>query len=65
MPDNLAELTTRLGQLVSEILKETDPVRYDELADEIWQVLGERERLIKQNPDTISPPSDPPGGKVA
>ena len=37
MPDNLAELTARPGQLVSEIMKETDPVRYDELAGEIWQ----------------------------
>jgi hypothetical protein len=61
MPDNLAELTARLEQLVSEIMKETDPVRYDELAGEIWQVLGERERLVRQNPAS----SDPPGGKVA
>jgi hypothetical protein len=26
-------------------MKETDPVKYDELSAEIWRVLGERERL--------------------
>lgn len=50
MPDNLTELTARLERLVSEIMKESDPVRYDVLGDEIWQILGERERLLKQNP---------------
>ncbi len=50
MPDNPTELTARLERLVSEIMKETDPVRYDALGDEIWQILGERERLMRQNP---------------
>lgn len=65
VPDNLAQLTARLEQLVSEIMNETDPVRYGELGDEIWQVLGERERLVKQNPQTVMPCVDPPAGKIA
>jgi hypothetical protein len=65
VPDNLEQLTARLGQLVSEIMKETDPVRYDELGDEIWTVLRERERLMKQNPQSVTSCGDPPTGKIA
>ena len=65
MPDNLEQLTARLGQLVSEIMKETDPVRYDELGDEIWTVLREREHLMKQNPQSVTPRCDPPTGRIA
>jgi hypothetical protein len=65
VPDNLAQLTARLEQLVSEIMNETDPVRYGELGDEIWQVLGERERLVKQNPQPVMPCVDPPAEKIA
>jgi hypothetical protein len=65
VPDNLTQLTARLEPLVSEIMKETDPLRYDELGDEIWQALGERERLVKQNPQTITPGFNPPTGKIA
>jgi hypothetical protein len=46
-------------------MKETDPLRYDELGYEIWQVLGERERLVKQNPQTVTPRCDRPTGKIA
>lgn len=60
MPDNLTELTARLERLVSEIMKETDPVRYDALADEIWQALGERECLMKQSPQPAMRRSVPP-----
>jgi hypothetical protein len=45
MPEAFAESTARLEQLVREIIKETEPVRYDSLAEEIWRVLAERERL--------------------
>jgi len=45
MPDRLAELDIRLGQLLREIMKETDSAKYDELGAEIWRVLSERERL--------------------
>jgi hypothetical protein len=54
MPDRLAELNMRLGQLIRDIMTETDPVKYDELGAEIWRVLSERERL------TSAPPSGPP-----
>lgn len=62
--DNLTQSTARLVRLVSDVMKETDPVRYDQLADEIWHVLEERERFIKQNPDTVIPSSDPPIKKI-
>lgn len=54
MPDRLAELNMRLGQLIRDIMTETDPVKYDELGAEIWRVLSDRERL------TSAPPSGPP-----
>jgi hypothetical protein len=34
-----------LERLLQQILTETDPTRYDDLAAEIWRVLDERERL--------------------
>ena len=52
MSDNLADSTARLEQLVERIMKETDPVKYDEIGSEIWRALSERERLMKQT----SPP---------
>jgi hypothetical protein len=45
MPDPLADLNARLGELLRQIMKETDPEKYDELGAEIWRVLSERERL--------------------
>ena len=42
--ENLAVLTARLEQLVTQIMNETDPVKYDLLGSEIWRVLGELER---------------------
>lgn len=64
MPDNLTQLTAKLGKLVSEIMKETDPVRYDELGNEIWRVLAERERLLKQNPQTVTEGGESPPAKI-
>lgn len=52
MSDNLADSTARLEQPVARIMKETDPVKYDEIGSEIWCALSERERLMKQK----SPP---------
>ena len=52
MPDPLMDLNTRLGELLRQIMKETDPEKYDELGAEIWRVLSERERLA-------GPPSSP------
>jgi hypothetical protein len=45
MSDNVANSTARLERLVTQIMKEKDPVRYDELCSELWLVLDERERL--------------------
>lgn len=50
MPDRLAELNMRLSKLLRQIMKETDPAKYDELGTEIWRVLSERERLIGAPP---------------
>lgn len=52
MPENLADSTAKLRQLVGQIMREADPVRFDELGSEIWRVLHERERLV----ENMSPP---------
>jgi hypothetical protein len=57
MSDNLADSTARLEQLVARIMKETDPVKYDEIGSEIWRALSERERLMKPK----SPPIEHSG----
>ena len=44
----LADLNTRLEQLLQKVTKETDPVKCDELGAEIWKVLSVRERLEGQ-----------------
>lgn len=48
MPNKFAESTERLAQLVRQIMKETDPAMYDQLAEDIWCVLAERERLAQE-----------------
>jgi hypothetical protein len=50
MSDNLVDSAARLERLVARTMKETDPVKYDELGTEIWRALSER--LMKQE----SPP---------
>jgi hypothetical protein len=45
MPAQFEESTARLQRLVHQIMKETDPAVYDELAEEIWRVSTERESL--------------------
>ena len=40
---------------IQQIMKETDPARYDELGDEIWRVLSERECLVN-NPSATNRP---------
>lgn len=56
MRDNFTQLTERLGQLVAEIMKETDLVKCDQLGDEIWRVLEERERLLRSCPTATTAP---------
>ena len=56
MPDAFAESTARLESLLRQAMKETDPVKCDELAAEIWRVLHERDLLksalaIRKSPD--------------
>lgn len=45
MSDPLADSDARLKLLLEQVMKEPDPLKYDELGTEIWQVLSERERL--------------------
>ena len=47
MSEDLADLTERLQRLVAQVMKETDPVKFDGLCSEIWGVLSERERLMR------------------
>lgn len=45
MLDPLANTTALLEQLVRQVMKETDPVKYDIMTAEIRRVLDEREHL--------------------
>ena len=48
MSDPLAESNARLKRLLEQTLRETDPVKYDDLGAEISRELSERERLASQ-----------------
>lgn len=65
MSDELARSTAKLEQLVSQIMKETDRARYDELAAEIWCVLEERERIGKNRLPPEKQCAEPPWKSVA
>jgi len=43
MSDNIGNFDARLEKLLKQIMKEEDPVKYDELCSELWLVLDERE----------------------
>jgi hypothetical protein len=43
MSDNIENSNARLEKLLKRIMKEKDPVKYDELCSELWLVLDERE----------------------
>ena len=45
MSDDLANSAAQLKCLVTRIMGESNPVKFDELGAEIWQVLEEREKL--------------------
>jgi hypothetical protein len=45
MSEHLANFNARLQALVRQIMKEGDPLKYDELCAELWRVLDERERF--------------------
>jgi hypothetical protein len=55
MSEPLSDVDSRLGQLIQQIMKETDRARYDDLGDEIWRVLSERERVVN-NPSPTNRP---------
>jgi hypothetical protein len=65
MSDNLADSTARLERLVAQIMKETDPVKYDEIGSEIWRALSERERLMKQKSPPVKQSGKTPIKNVA
>ena len=48
MPDPFEESVALLERLVAEVMKETDPTKHGELCEEIFRVLRERERLLRQ-----------------
>lgn len=43
MSEKPPQLRKKLKELVSEIMKESDPLRYDALCADIWRVLDELE----------------------
>jgi hypothetical protein len=43
MSDNSGDSNARLEKLLKRIMKEKDPLKYDELCSELWLVLDERE----------------------
>lgn len=45
MPDALADSAALIERLLKEIMKEKDRDRRDELAEEIWRAMEERENL--------------------
>jgi hypothetical protein len=48
MSEPLADSDARLKLLLEQVMKEPDPLKYDELGTEIWRALSERERLRLQ-----------------
>jgi len=45
MSDPLADTTARLQQLLEVVMQERDQAKCDELSEEIWRVLEEREAI--------------------
>jgi hypothetical protein len=45
MLNPLAGTTARLQRLLEVVMKETDQAKYEELSEEIWRVLEEREGI--------------------
>jgi hypothetical protein len=46
MSDSIGTSNARLENLVRRIMKEKDPVAFDELCSVLWLVLNEREGLM-------------------
>lgn len=62
MCENCSGSTTRLERLVRQIMKEEDSLKFDELGEEIWRVLGEPERVGAM---PSSPSFDLASGQIA
>jgi hypothetical protein len=45
MLNPLADTTARLQRLLEVVMMETDQAKFDELSEQIWRVLEERERI--------------------
>jgi hypothetical protein len=45
MSDPLADTTARLQRLLEVMMQERNPAKCDELSEEIWRVLEEREAI--------------------
>jgi hypothetical protein len=43
MSEHLANSNARLEKILTQIMKEKDPLKYDALCAELWRVLNERE----------------------
>ena len=62
MSEHLANFNARLQALVRQIMKEGDPLKYDELCAELWRVLDERENFSAA--ETTPVESARPHGRV-
>jgi hypothetical protein len=60
MPDALAASALILQRLVKQVMKERDPVKYDQLAAEIRRVLEEREH----SREALERSEGPPGNEL-
>jgi hypothetical protein len=50
MSETRLDSITVLERLVRQIMKEEDPLKFDELGAKIWQVIEERERVCATLP---------------
>ena len=46
MSEHLANSNARLEKILTQIMKEKDPLKYDALCADLWRVLDERESVI-------------------
>jgi hypothetical protein len=49
MSDPLPALNAHLKRLIEQVMMETDSLKYDELATDIFRVLSERERVTAKS----------------
>jgi hypothetical protein len=54
MSEPTPELIGRLRELVAQVVRETDPQRYDELASELWRALEQIEQHRTATPKKVA-----------